>query len=93
MAAAYCQHDLVRLSTCRNRANRKRHKLSGRKVAEPALIRNRTMAQQLCEHAQSLVGEILVDQRFLSAEGLSRAEPWRFRMPSVFMPSSSVKTM
>jgi hypothetical protein len=51
------------------------------------------MAQQLCEHAQSLVGEILVDERFLSADGLSRAELWRLRMPSVFLPSSSVKTM
>ena len=51
------------------------------------------MAQQLCEHAQPLVGEILVDERFLSAEGLSCAGLWRFRMPSVFLPSSSVKTM
>src|ERR1039458_8399022 len=70
-----------------------RPKLPSSQIAEPALIRHRAMAQQLCEHAQSLVGEILVDERFLSADGLSRAELWRLRMPSVFLPSSSVKTM
>ena len=45
--------------------DRQRHELPGHKVAESALIRNRAVAQQLCEHAQSLVGQILVDERFL----------------------------
>ena len=44
---------------------RQRHELPGHQVAESAVIRNRAMAQQLCEHAQSLVGEVLVDERFL----------------------------
>lgn len=39
-----------------------RHKLPGSQIAESSLIRNRAMAQQLCEHAQSLVGEVLVDE-------------------------------
>jgi hypothetical protein len=51
------------------------------------------MVEQLCQHAQSLIREIVVDERFLSAEGLSRSELWRFRMACVFLPSSSVKTM
>jgi len=51
------------------------------------------MAQQLGQHGQSLVGKILVDEGLLSAEGLSRAELWRFPMPRVLLPSSSVKTM
>jgi hypothetical protein len=51
------------------------------------------MAQQLGQYGQRLAGEILVDERFLSAEGLSHAELWRFRMACVFLPSSSVKTM
>ena len=45
--------------------DRQRHELPGHQVAESALIRNRAMAQQLCEHAQGLVGEILVDEGFL----------------------------
>jgi hypothetical protein len=45
------------------------------------------------QHGQRLVGEILVDERFLSAEGLNHAELWRFRMACVLLPSSSVKTM
>jgi hypothetical protein len=51
------------------------------------------MAQQLGQYGQRLAGEILVDERFLSAEGLSRAALWRFRMACVFLLSSSVKTM
>jgi hypothetical protein len=73
--------------------DRQRHELSCRQVAESAPIRNRAMAQQLGQHGQRLVGEILVDERFLSAEVLSRAELWRFAMAGVFLPSSSVKTM
>ena len=45
--------------------DRQRHELSGHQVAESALIRNRAMAQQLCEHAQGLVRQILVDEGFL----------------------------
>ena len=41
------------------------HELPGRQIAESALIRNRAMAQQLCQHAQGLVCEILVDEGFL----------------------------
>lgn len=32
------------------------------------MIRNRATAKQLCEHPQCLVGEILVEKRFLSGE-------------------------
>ena len=46
--------------------DRQRHELPSGQVVEPALIRQKAMAQQLCEHAQGLVGEILVDERFLS---------------------------
>ena len=46
----------------RNRANQQRRHLAGRQVAEPTLIRQCAMPQQLGEHAQSLVGEILVDE-------------------------------
>ena len=46
--------------------DRQRHELPVHQVAESALIGNGAMPQQLCEHAQSLVGEILVDERFLS---------------------------
>ena len=49
----------------RNRANQQRRHLSGRQVAEPTLIRQCAMPQQLGEHAQSLVGQILVDEGFL----------------------------
>ena len=45
--------------------DRQRHELSGHQVAESALVRNRAVAQQLCEHAQSLVGKILVEEGFL----------------------------
>jgi hypothetical protein len=45
--------------------DRQRHELPSHKVAESALIRNRAMAQQLCEHAQGLVRQILVDEGFL----------------------------
>lgn len=45
--------------------DRRRHGLSGHQVAESALMRNRAMAQQLCEHAQSLLGQILVDEGLL----------------------------
>ncbi len=50
----------------RNRANQQRRQLPGRQVAEPTLIRQSAMPQQLGEHAQRLVGEILVDEGFLS---------------------------
>ena len=55
----------LRLAIPRVLTDRQRHELPGRQVAEPALIRNRAMAQQLCQHAQRLVGEILVDEGFL----------------------------
>ena len=58
----------------RNRANQQRRHLSGRQVAEPTLIRQCAMPQQLGEHAQSLVGETLVDQRFLSASARAYRE-------------------
>jgi hypothetical protein len=48
-----------------NRANQQRRHLSGRQVAEPTLIRQCAMLQQLGEHAQRLVSEILVDEGFL----------------------------
>ena len=52
------------------------HNVSGCQVAEPALIRSRSMAQQLCQHSQSLVGEILVDEGFLPGQSLSdRSDP------------------
>jgi hypothetical protein len=35
-------------------------------------MRQKAMAQQLCKHAQSLVGEILVDEGFLSGQSLCR---------------------
>ena len=39
------------LATPRRLTDRQRHELSDHQVAESALIRNRAMAQQLCEHA------------------------------------------
>src|SRR5271166_3638913 len=63
----------VRLTTNGDRANRHGHNLPGRQVAESALIRNRAMAQQLRQHSQSLVGEILVDEGFLSGQRLGCA--------------------
>jgi len=60
----------------RNRANQQRRHLPGHQVAESTLIRNSAMAQQLCEHPQSLIGEILIDEGFLSGQSLSSAARW-----------------
>ena len=45
--------------------DRQRHELPGHQIAESALIRNGAVAQQLGQHAQSLIGQILVDEGFL----------------------------
>src|SRR5271157_3121268 len=50
--------------------DRQRHELSGHQVAESALVRNRAMPQQLGQHGQGLVGEILVDEGFLPGQSL-----------------------
>jgi hypothetical protein len=50
----------------RNRVNQQRRQLSGRQVAEPTLLGQCAMPQQLGQHGQRLVGEILVDEGFLS---------------------------
>src|SRR6516162_5917239 len=51
LAQAYASAELLLRRRIRI-ANRQWHKLSSSQVAEPALIRNRAMAQQLCKHPQ-----------------------------------------
>jgi hypothetical protein len=55
----------LRLTIPRTLTDRQRHELPGHEVAEPALIRNRAVSQQLGQQAQSLVGKILIDEGFL----------------------------
>ena len=52
------------------RVDRYWHNVSGCQVAEPTMVRSRAMTQQLGQHAQSLVGEILVDEGLLPSQSL-----------------------
>ena len=53
-------------------ADRQRHELANSRVAEPAMVGQRPTAQQLGQHCECLVGEVLIDERFLSGERLGR---------------------
>jgi len=55
---------------CRDPTNWQRRQLASRQVAETALKRNRAMAEQLGQHSQRLVGEILIDEGFLPGQSL-----------------------
>jgi hypothetical protein len=65
-------------------SNRSGHKLAGRQVTESTLIRQRAMAQQLCEYAQRLIGEILVDEGFLPGQRLRAILPHFDPCPTPF---------
>ena len=69
-----CDHKPIIRRMRLDLSNRSGHKLAGRQVTESTLIRQRAMAQQLCEYAQRLIGEILVDEGFLPV--LSAALHW-----------------
>ena len=50
-------------------ANRHRHKLTCRQIAEATLVRQKTAPQQLRQHCQGMVGQSLVDEGLLSSQG------------------------
>ena len=57
----------VRSVASRDGSDRDGHNLSVDEITESTLVQQRAVAQQLGQHGQRLVGEILVDKGFLPA--------------------------